>query len=252
MDRVPASQPLSAIHDRALARPIDGAYNDLDGLESLVSKSLVRRWGGGRLGMLDRIREYAVEQVDGSEESAHVRRRHAKYFLAVSQRANLNSGNLGAGGQHVEIALLEKDNIRAALAWALANEAVTLAFEIATAMEQFWVTEDPSEGLRWFAALFGHPGAEAASPELRAHALRAYGSAAEISGDHARAGRLWEQSLSLFEQLGDQHGCAVLLHRLGITAQRRGDLVRARELVEASQAIHEQNLDWWNRTWGLA
>ena len=38
-----------------------------------------------------------VAQVDGSEESAHVRRRHAKYFLAVSQRANLNSGNLGAG-----------------------------------------------------------------------------------------------------------------------------------------------------------
>jgi predicted ATPase len=32
---------------------------DLDLLESLVLKSLVRRWGDGRLGMLDTIREFA-------------------------------------------------------------------------------------------------------------------------------------------------------------------------------------------------
>ncbi|MBA2642762.1 MAG: adenylate/guanylate cyclase domain-containing protein, partial [Actinobacteria bacterium] len=37
---------------------------DLDALESLVVKNLVRRWSTGRLGMLDTIREYAVELLD--------------------------------------------------------------------------------------------------------------------------------------------------------------------------------------------
>jgi hypothetical protein len=36
---------------------------DLDLLESLVLKSLVRRWGSGRLGMLDTIREFAIAAV---------------------------------------------------------------------------------------------------------------------------------------------------------------------------------------------
>ncbi len=47
------------------------------------------------------------------------------------------------------------------------------------------------------------------------------------------------QSLAIFEQLEDEHGRAVLLHRLGISAMLlRGDLERARELVEISHAIH--------------
>jgi tetratricopeptide (TPR) repeat protein len=58
--------------------------------------------------------------------------------------------------------------------------------------------------------------------------------------------------LALFQQLGDDRGCAILLHRLAITAQREGDLDRARKLVEASQAMHEKNEDWWSRTFGLA
>ncbi len=54
---------------------------DLDLLESLVLKSLVRRGGSGRLGMLDTIREFAIAAVEESTESDEVRRAHAKYFL---------------------------------------------------------------------------------------------------------------------------------------------------------------------------
>ncbi len=42
---------------------------DLDDLESLVVKSLVRRWESGRLGMLDTIREYAAELLDAAPDS---------------------------------------------------------------------------------------------------------------------------------------------------------------------------------------
>ena len=48
---------------------------DLDTLESLVVKSLVRRWGSGRLGMLDTIREFALELLNDSSDAETTRRR---------------------------------------------------------------------------------------------------------------------------------------------------------------------------------
>jgi ATP/maltotriose-dependent transcriptional regulator MalT len=73
-----------------------------------------------------------------------------------------------------------------------------------------------------------------------------------IAGDPAGAEQVLQESLALFEELGDEHGRAVILHRLSITAMIRGDLDRARELVEASHAIHARRDDWWQRTWSHA
>ncbi|TMK79738.1 MAG: adenylate/guanylate cyclase domain-containing protein [Actinobacteria bacterium] len=66
------------------AEAICGA--DVDLLESLVVKSIVRRWGSGRLGMLDTIREYALELLEESAEMEDIRRRHAEFFLAEHAR----------------------------------------------------------------------------------------------------------------------------------------------------------------------
>jgi hypothetical protein len=220
---------------------------DLDTLESLVEKNLVRQWGGGRLGMLDTIREYALERFDESPEAADLRRRHAEFFLAVVQGANLDAGKLEAGKpMRHDIALGEQDNVRGALAWAVASGAHALGLIIATSVEWFWIMQDPREGMRWFARLLERP--ESVAPEIRAHALRAYGGSTDIAGDDAAAERLYQQSLALFEQLGDEHGRAVLLHRLGIQAMRRGEPDRARELVEASHAIHLRDDDRWGLT----
>lgn len=219
----------------------------LDTLESLVVKSLVRRWPSGRLGMLDTIREYAVELLDGAPDAVALYRRHAEHFLAVAEEANLNAGTRRPGGQRLDIGLAEQDNFRGALAWALRSESIALGFEIATALEQLWTLDDPNEGSRWFERLFDRPDAELVPPSLRAEALRAYGSSLGIAGHYAAAENVWNQSLALFEQLDDEHGRAVLLHRLGISAMWRGELARARELVEASDEIHSRTGDVWGR-----
>jgi len=224
---------------------------DLDTLESLVEKGLVRRRAEGRLTLLDTIREYALERLDESPEAEEVRRRHAEFFLAVAERANLNAGKRGLGKQtqmHHDIAIREADNVRGALAWTLATGAHALGLAIATSVEQFWIMHDPPEGVRWFARLLGRPAAECVAPEIRADALRAYGGCRDIACDDAAAAQLYEQSLALFTQLGDEHGRAVLLHRLGIQAMRRNEPERARELVEASHTIHERNNDRWGLT----
>jgi len=202
------------------------------------------------LGMLDTIREYALERLDESPEADEVHRRHADFFLAVAQSANLDSGKMAPGGQRLDIAIAEQDNIRGALAWALASGSVSLGLEIATATDLFWVTDDPREGMRWFEALLEQREAEGVAPHLRAHALRAFGSSTDIAGEDEAAARRYERSLALFEQLGDGHGRAELLLRLGAQAMRRAELERARELVEASHEIFEREEDAFTRTWG--
>ncbi len=237
----------------SLAAAEEVCETDLGLIESLVVKSLVRRWGSGRLGLLDTIREYALERLGESGEADDVRRRHAEYFLAVLRDANLNAGMLDVRRplRH-EVAVAEQDNVRGAIAWAVDAGAVDLGLEIATAADWFWVTEDAEEGRRWFARLFAAAGADAVDPRLRAYALLAFAAPTYLSGRDDAATRLLEESYALFDRLGDEHGRALLLHRLGISALHRGELTRARELVEESEALHARKEEPMSRTFRLA
>jgi tetratricopeptide (TPR) repeat protein len=224
------------------AEAICGA--DLDILESLVEKNLVRRWGSGRLGMLDTIGEYALERLDESPDAGAIHQRHGEFFLSLAESANLNAAKLDVRKpMRQDIANADQDNFRGAIAWAISSGSVGLGLKLASALEWFWVANDPAEGIRWFAGLLERPEAEAVQAEIRANALMGYGSSTDIAGHDEAAERLYEQSLALYQQLGDEHGRAVLLHRLGIQAMRRMELERARELVEASQAIHKRTGD---------
>ena len=223
----------------------------LERLGSLVDHNLLKRAitaGGSRYTMLETIREYALERLDRAPDADDVRRRHAEFFLATAESANLNAAKLDVQKpMRHDVALAEQENIRAALAWSLASGSVALGLELAAWMEWFWIMHDPHEGIRWFAGLLEHPRAESVAPGIRADALRAYGSSTDIAGRDEDAARLYRESLALFEQLRDEHGRAVLLHRLGIQAMRRGELERARELVEASHKIHERRDDRWGQ-----
>ncbi len=219
---------------------------DLDGLGSLARQSLLQETVGSTFVYLETIRENALAELRELPDADKVRRRHFRHFLQVAERADLSAVRRGAG-ERLDLASAARDNLRAALAWSLETDSVALGLELAIAMERFWVAHDPREGMRWFGALLGHPGASSVEPNARANALRAYGSASDIAGEDETAGGLYEQSLALFEQLGDEHGRAVLLHRLGISAMRRGDLERARALVEQSLRIHEEAGDDWGQ-----
>src|SRR5687768_2019789 len=98
----------------------DLGMDALDGLDSLVAKSLVKQGvdltGEPRFWMLETIREYAAEQLDASGEDAAMRRRHAQFFLAFAERAapRLN------GPEQVswlDRLTAEHDNVRAAITW---------------------------------------------------------------------------------------------------------------------------------------
>ena len=95
----------------------------LDTIASLVDKSLVRQWDGGdgepRFGLLESIREFALERLVGAPASSSgCARRHAERYVALVETAE---PELTRANQALWLDRLdeEADNIRAALTWAI-------------------------------------------------------------------------------------------------------------------------------------
>jgi predicted ATPase len=153
------------------AEQVAGA--DLDALQSLVEKSLVR-FGEERYSLLETIREFALEQLDESGEAEEIRRRHFDYFAGL---AALEDTSAEAGyGLRPEALLNEHENLRAALDWAVAAGDLERAAALMILLENFWVAIDPIEGARRLEELLAQgrparPAAGAPDPLLRGSAL---------------------------------------------------------------------------------
>jgi predicted ATPase len=197
---------------------------DLDTLQSLVEKNLVRHTNE-RFWMLETIREYATERLEESGEAEELRGRDAEFFLALAESANVRSDR---PDQRPELVRVDVDNFRAAMTWAGSAQHHEVGLRIATALEMFWVYTNPAEGVRWIQSLL--EAADDVPPKLHADALSVCGSAANPAGDNMLAERMYEQSLAIYEAIDDRGGIAELLMRLGHAALYRDDLERARSL----------------------
>jgi predicted ATPase/class 3 adenylate cyclase len=204
---------------------------------AICEASLIKPLVGSRFLMLETIRELALEHFAELDEAAELRRRHAAYYRALTLTASLDTDR--EGDQHPAIVLPDLANVRAALGWALDRGEIEFGLEFLVGLEQFWTFGYTEEGARWYKAFLDR--AEGIPPLLRARALRSYGSSAHFAGQFPFAELLWQQSLAQYEQLGDEHGIAVLLHRLSISAlDVHADVERARELSVRSLEIHRR------------
>ena len=96
----------------------------LQHLERLVDKSLVtvqERPRAPRYGMLEMVREYALECMERDGESAEVRTRHADYFYALGIEAR-DGIWAGKSAEWLDRIAEEHDNFRAALQWSLETD----------------------------------------------------------------------------------------------------------------------------------
>jgi predicted ATPase/class 3 adenylate cyclase len=205
-------------------------------LGAIAEASLVKPLVGTRFLMLETIRELALERFAELDDAAELRARHARYYHSVALSASLDTDV--PAEQRPEIVIPEAPNLRAALTWALETGETEFGLDLLVALEQLWVLGYTAEGMRWYRAFLER--ADAVPPILRARALRSFGSSAHFAGEFDLAERLWEESLSEYEQLGDEHGIAVLLHRLSISALIRGDVEQARALSERSLELHRR------------
>src|SRR5437867_1071258 len=136
-----------------IQNPKSKIQNPLDGISSLIDKSLLRQTEGPdgepRFLMLETIREYALERLAESGEVETLHGRHAQYFLRMAEAAE---PELRGPQQVLWLETLERehDNLRAALRWALDRREVETALRLAAALPRFWFGHGYlSEGRRW-------------------------------------------------------------------------------------------------------
>ena len=214
------------------AEAICGA--DVDRLQSVVDKSLVRVRDGDRFWMLETIHEFAFERLRESGEDEELRRRHAEFFLALAESANLSTEATDLGPRP-EIVLPEQENLRAALDWASETGEIELGLRLGIALEQFWVAVAPDEGARRVQALLDR--AVGLPDSVRAPALRVVGGMVYMTGEFDRGDDLVQQSLELFRALGEERAVAQLLVRRAIHLNLCGDIAGARLLIDESMEI---------------
>jgi predicted ATPase/DNA-binding SARP family transcriptional activator len=201
-------------------------------LGSLADKSLVVDTGGyeRRFTMLQIVHEYALERLEASGEDEDLHRRHAAYFAGL---AEAGEPELNGPSQDVWAARLdaERDNFRAALAFALGGGDGSTALRLAGALRRLWqLHADLREGRAALdAALAAAPDAPLVS---RAKALNGLGVLAAEEGDIDAAEQAFEASLEVARELDDDERRMAVLTNLGNIALFRQDFDRARDLYE--------------------
>jgi predicted ATPase len=207
------------------------AEAQLDTLESLVDKSLVRH-ADDRFLMLETIREYAAERLEASGEGEDLQRRHADFFLALAEEVepHLRGPEPDEWAERLE---RENANLRAALDLYEASTDGQLALRLAGAVDEFWCAKNHvPEGRRYLEmALLGD---ERPTP-ARAKALIGAAHMARDSGDPSAGRQRAQAGLKLYRGLDDAWGIANAQLWLGINAADEDDFTKAQGYFKESQ-----------------
>jgi predicted ATPase/DNA-binding CsgD family transcriptional regulator len=258
---------------------------DLFGLlEALINKSLIwQQTGVGgepRFGMLDTIRVFAEEHMEGG---AHIWNRFADFYQSLTKNTSEKLRGPGETARSFQDKIdQEMPNIRAAFDWLFGNESPVKAMELLIHLRLYWWATNPSQGIRWADKAFergrdapevtkatvetvagemeylsgdleraGELGAAALevlrdSGEARfeADVLRLLGSVNTQQGDYDRGETTLKEALALYEQLGDRFDVAYVLNSLGELMRMQGKYESAKELYEESLRV-----SGWRSTW---
>jgi predicted ATPase len=215
----------------AAERVARATYDDVD---ALVEASLLKPLLEDRFLMLETVREFALERLAENDEEEETRERHLEHLIDVARAAKLHTEDTGP--MRHELVNPERNNIRAALDWAVATGRQREGLSLAIALENNWVTTDPAEGAHWIGALLelGTPG-----DEQLMMALRCLGNSATVQGSPEGLA-LYEQSLAIARKLGAPDQTASLLHRVAVWHLRDGRSEEALALLEEGEEFNRR------------
>ena len=208
------------------------AEADLDPLQSLVDKSLVRHTDD-RYWMLETIREFAGERLEDGGETEELGQRHAEWVLGLAEQAESGMEGPDALSWHSRLEQ-EQDNLRAALAFLEESAQTDQQLELVGRIFEFWDSVGAFlEGRRWAEGALS--GSHAGQSTRRAKALRAAAVCAWPLGDLTAAKVYAEESLSIFRELRDAKHTAWALNIRGAISGELGDEADAERLFEQAR-----------------
>ncbi|MCU0508184.1 MAG: tetratricopeptide repeat protein [Anaerolineae bacterium] len=237
----------------------------LDLLTRLVDKSLViPEWRGqpGRYGMLETLRQFAVEELDRHGEATAARSRHAQYFVLLAEEAEpkLMSREQRAWQERLEY---EHNNIQIALDWLVSTEAAAEraqrgacrtedALRLAGALWRYWeVRGNLGEAHIRLEPLLASP-EPALSPAVLARAHLGAGVCCFIRGMFPQATAHYGASVDLYRAAGDARAVTRPLTYLAWMDTYRGEFARARAYGEEALEISRQVGDLQAEAWATA
>ena len=245
---------------------------DVDTLESLIDKSLLRRQGE-RFWMLETIREYAVERLERAGRGGRARR-PPRRLLPLACRGRRCRRAVRAPGGRVRLHD-ELDNIRRARGWLIASGDVERERRrlAVAALWALWTRASLRELKAWLvSALDRSADLDAWAPSGCARRRRARGgelgreprwrgsmparawrspaneatnarssgrfeSSASTSRISMSVGTCWTSARRLLRELGDDGGLGWVAFLLGVTLLDEGRLKEAREALNRAVAI---------------
>ncbi len=233
------------------------AVDVIDGLEALVSNSLVRAShpdeSHTRFRMLKTIQEFALQTLAEGAELEELQHRQASYFgdLACSAAPEILDDNQDWAAR-LEV---DHDNLRAVLRHRIETGEATEGLTLATHLWRFWqIAAYLAEGSMWLTELLALPEA-AANPAARAAALNAVGSLSYWQNDYESARGHYAEAFELFRSAGDRRGVAEALYNLGFLSLIERDAQRALSLHEQSLSAYGELDDELHQAfakWGIA
>jgi predicted ATPase/transcriptional regulator with XRE-family HTH domain len=216
-------------------------------LEGLVEQSLVTAGpdadgGGVRYGMLEPVRQYALEKLEEGG-AGETRGRHARYYLALAERAG---PELRGSEQAIWLGRLETelDNLRAALSWAVANgRGEDVARAAWTSWTYWWLSGHISEGRRWAEqALAREPGMP---PTARATLLFVAATLGQALSDFDGVRAMNDESMEIYRGLRDDVGFYYAMGTAGLIAVGQGQHAEGLSMMEESGVRRLEMGDKW-------
>lgn len=207
---------------------VEGDLDVLDGITSLVDKSLLRqaRESETRYSMLQTIWEYASERLVDSGQLNAIRSAHAAYFFQLA--GNLEMELVGpAQAAWMRRLDRELDNLRVALSWLLEERRADAVLQLAGNLWRYWYSRTLfEEGRRWLSA--GLALKDGVDPTGRTYDR--LGTLIWMQGNLLEA-KTW---LEMARQVGDAMTVAGTSSTLGLIATEQGQFEQAQLLQEAS------------------
>jgi predicted ATPase/DNA-binding CsgD family transcriptional regulator len=228
----------------------------LEGVASLIDKNLLLQTAQEeeepRFAMLETVREYGLECLHESGEEELSQRAHAEYYLSLAERVEPHLRGRGEQLKWLTLLKQEQENLRAALWWFVAHEETEQALRLCGATWWYWFMRGYyDEALRWLEESLVLPdtGKRTAA---RAQVLAATGLLiAIIKRDVTVARVLLEESIALYQELGDRRGYAHASQFLSYVYEVQDDYETARILLEQGLALCRELGDDWKVAFGL-
>jgi predicted ATPase/class 3 adenylate cyclase/Tfp pilus assembly protein PilF len=214
-------------------------------MAQLVDKSLIRvepmESGENRYRMLETIRKYAHDLLMEKGEHPAVYKRFLEYFSRMAKQAAPHLWDKEQG-EWMRRLLMEIDNLRGALGWALNREMaeeneVELGTQLVSSLWYFWYL---SGALKEVGSWLGVALQRSARPNpTRANLLMAIGTFAWQQGDLSMAVTSLRESLDLYYVLEDTPGIAEATHLYGHVVFDQQNYAEAERIFKESLSLYE-------------